>query len=255
MNPALAGLPALAFGFMLVAARVGSALLAGPGFGEADLPPSIRLALALLLALLVFPLVQARLPAEPAAIGSLVALVAVEALVGAWLGFVARMIALALAVAGGLISLMIGMSSVLQMDPAFGAQTTALQRMLNLASIALFFASGLYLYPLHAVIGSYELIPPRSGLDGGGAAQVAIAAISGGFGLALRLAAPFVVGAMVWQGAVGLLSRLVPAIQVYAVMPPAQILGGLALLGAGAALILSSWLSGAQDLLAHLPGL
>jgi len=251
----LAQLPSLAFGFILVVARVGSALLAGPGFGEADLPPTIRLSLALLLAFLIYPLVQSQLPPEPDQIGTLIALVAIEVLIGAWLGFVARVIVMALAIAGGLISLMAGLSSVLQLDPSFGAQTTALQRMMNLASVALFFASGLYLYPLHAIIGSYELIPPHIGLDGAGAVQAVITAVAGSFGLAIRLAAPFIVTSMLWQSAIGLLGRLVPSIHVHLVTPPAQILGGLALFALGMGLIVSTWTDSVQTALSLLPGL
>jgi flagellar biosynthetic protein FliR len=251
----LAGLPTLAFGFMLVVARVGSALLTGPGFGEADVPPSIRLGLALLLAILLYPLVQARLPVEPANVGTLLLLVAFEVMIGAWLGFVARVIVMALAIAGGLVSLMAGLSSVLQLDPAFGAQTTALQRMMNLASIALFFASGLYLYPLHAIIGSYDLIPPRSGLDGAGAMQVVITAVSGCFRLAILLAAPFIVTSLLWQSAIGLLGRLVPTIHVHLVTPPAQIMGGVALLALGLGLIIVTWIGSVRSALSLLPGL
>ncbi len=251
----LAELPAVAFGFMLVVARVGSALLTGPGFGEGDLPPSIRLALAVLLAMLLYPIVQGALPPAPEAAGQLLAIVAVEVLVGAWLGFVARVIVMALSIAGGLISLMIGISSVLQFDPAFSAQTMALQRLMNLASVVIFFSSGLYLFPLHAMIGSYELIPPRGGFDSSGAIQIVITAISNCLGLAIRLAAPFIVTSTVWQGAIGLLGRLVPAIQVHLVTPPAQIMGGVALLALSFALIVANWTSSMHDALASMPGM
>jgi flagellar biosynthetic protein FliR len=251
----LRDLPGLGFGFLLVVARVGSAMLAGPGLGETEIPPSVRAALAVLVAALVYPLLRGALPPPPESVPALLGLLGLEILVGAWMGFLARALVLALSVAGGVISLMVGVSSVLQIDPALGAQAPALQRALGLAAIALLFASGLYLLPLRAILGSYTLIPPGGGFDTGGAAQLAARAVADGFGLGLRLAAPFVVTAFVWHAAMGFLSRLVPNIQVHVVSAPAQILSGLALLAAAAGVLFHSWSDATAAALAALPGL
>ena len=49
----------------------------------------------------------------------------------------ARLIVLALSVSGSVISLMVGLSSVLQIDPSLGTQVPALQRLLGLAAVVL----------------------------------------------------------------------------------------------------------------------
>jgi flagellar biosynthetic protein FliR len=48
--------------------------------------------------------------------------------------------------------------------------------------------------------------------------------------LALRLAAPFVIGALVLNVALGLLARLAPQVQIFFVAIPGQIVAGIALL-------------------------
>ena len=48
-------LPALAFGAVLVAARVGGALMLLPGLGEPEVPPTVRLCLLLALVALLLP--------------------------------------------------------------------------------------------------------------------------------------------------------------------------------------------------------
>ena len=151
-------LPTMAFGFVLVIARVGTTLLVGPGLGETEIPATVRVALAVVLAALVFPLLQANLPPLPDSVPMLLSLIGIEILVGAWLGFMARMLVMALAMAGGMISFMVGLSSVLQIDPSLGTQVAALQRAMGLAAVALLFASGLYLLPVQAVMGNYEVI-------------------------------------------------------------------------------------------------
>ena len=251
----LQGLPSAAFGFMLVLARVGTALLTGPGLGDNDVPPTIRAAVAIVLSFLVYPLLGAGLPRLPDAVAGLVGLLSLEILVGAWMGFMTRVLVMALAMAGNIVSFMIGLSTVLQVDPTLGAQVPSLQRMFGLAAVALLFASGLYVLPIQAILGSYETIPPGVAFDAGGAAQLVTRAVADSFGLALRLAAPFVIACLVWQAVLGFVSRLVPSIQVHVVSAPAQILGGLALLAAAILIMLAQWSTGMLRAFSSLPGL
>ena len=246
-------LPSFGFGFVLVLARVGTAMLTGPGLGENDIPPTIRAGLAAVLSALVFPTLWARLPAAPAGVPDLVALIVLELVAGAWLGFMTRLWVTALGMAGSVISLMVGLSSVLQIDPSVGSQVPALQRMLSLTAIAILFATGFYWLPLQAVADSYDVLPAGSPLDAGGAARLVTAAVSGSFALSLRLAAPFVLSCLVWHAALGFVSRLVPTIQVHLVSAPAQIIGGLALLAAAMPVMASNWSAAMMRSLALLP--
>ena len=252
---AMRDLPSLGFGFALVLARVGTAMLTGPGLGENEIPPTVRAGLAAVCTALVLPALRTSLPAVPDAVPELVALLVLEAVVGAWLGFMTRVLVAALGMAGNIVSLLVGLSSVLQIDPSIGTQVPALQRMLSLSAIALLFSTGLYLLPVQAIVGSYDLLSPGSLLDAGGAAGLVTAALNDSFALALRLAAPFIITNLVWQAALGFVSRLVPAIQVHLVSAPAQIVGGLALLIGAISLMMSRWSAAMTQSLAALPGL
>jgi flagellar biosynthetic protein FliR len=53
---------------------------------------------------------------------------------------------------------------------------------------------------------------------------------------------------------VGLLARLVPRLQVYFVAIPAQVLGGIALVGVLATALLAAWLDAVRVGFASLPG-
>ena len=59
-------IPELAMAFMLTFARVGTLVMLLPGIGEQMIPPRMRLAFALLLTLVLFPLTRTLLPASPA---------------------------------------------------------------------------------------------------------------------------------------------------------------------------------------------
>jgi flagellar biosynthesis protein FliR len=248
----LHSLPGWAFALSIVLARSVAALMLLPGFAEAEIPSVIRAGFALAIAALLVPLIAPDLPPVPDAPLQLLALLANEILAGATLGFMARLVSLSLPVAGQVLSTMIGLSNVLQPDPALGGQATPISIMFGLIAPLLIFTTGLYALPLGALAGSYATWPPGHLPEGGVTAVVT--SFSGFFLLALRLAAPFLVAGLLWQATLGLLARLVPNLQVFSLAMPGQILGGILLLGLLAGGLLTLWQEAARDAFATLPG-
>jgi flagellar biosynthetic protein FliR len=246
-------LSTLAFAFVLVMCRCGAAVMLLPGFGEEEPPVMLRVGVAGALAVLLVPVVAPVLPALPAGFMKLSGMVAVELLAGGMLGWLARLVALALPAAGQIISLMTGLSSVLQPDPTFGAQSAALGRLFSLLAPVLMLATGLYALPLGALAGSYAVLPAGGAIASGELAEVAVRAVSASFALALRLAAPFVLLSTIWHVGLGLMARLVPQIQIYFAALPGQVLGGLLLLVVLAGPLIHAWLSASSDALGVLP--
>ncbi len=247
----LAALPGWAFAFALVLCRCGAAVMLLPGLGEAEPPAILRAGLALALVALVLPGVGAlQQPEGWTAAGA----VGAELLCGGVLGWLARCVSLALPMAGQVISFMLGLSSVVTPDPELG-QSSAVMKLFSLAAPVLVLGTGLWALPVAALSGSYALVPPGHLLPVADSADAAVRAGAAAFGLALRLAAPFVLASVVWQVALGLLARLIPQLQVYFAALPGQILGGLALLAVLATGIADAWVSSARDSLVSLPGL
>ena len=247
----LAALPAWAYAFVLVLSRCGAAVMLLPGLGEAEPPAALRAGLALAFTALVLPGVGA-LPAPDG--WAAAAAVAAELLCGGLLGWLARCVALALPMAGQVISYMLGLSSVVVPDPALG-QSGATMRLFALAAPVLVLGTGLWMLPVAALAGSYSLVPPGHLLPVADTTQAAVAAVTGAFALALRLAAPFVLASVLWNVALGTLGRLIPHLQLYFAAVPGQVLGGLALLALLATGMMEAWLSNARDGFAALPGL
>jgi flagellar biosynthetic protein FliR len=243
----LDALPALAFHGVLVLARLGAAVLLLPGLGEQDVPPAIRLALVLALVAVMLSGLAGSLPPMPAELPELLRLILTETAIGLWLGLLARLIALALAQTGQVVALMIGLASPLQTDPMFGAQSTATGRLFTLMAAVLILSSGLYGLPLRALAESYVVLPPGDPLPLGQTAETVARAVADSLALSLRLAAPLVLAAMLGNFALGLLARVAPQMQVFIIAAPAQIMGGLLLLGLLLPVMLSVWLAAAGD--------
>ncbi len=251
----LAALPGWAFAFALVLSRAGMAVMLLPGLGEAEPPAMVRAGLALAITVLLVPVVAPSVPAVPTAGLDGAAMVATELLVGSLLGWTARLPALALGMAGAVLSYMLGLSSVVQQDPALGGQSAAMSRLFGLVAPVLILSTGLYALPLTALAGSYQLMPPGSTMPAGPLAESITGALVACFGLALRLSAPFLLAGLVFQVALGLLARLVPQLQVYTAATPGQILGGIVLLGVLASHILGAWTEAVSAAWSGLPGL
>ena len=249
----IAALPSLVFALALVLCRVGMVVMLMPGLGEVEAPPMVRVGLALGLAILLLPSISTRVPTVPDGMAG-PQMVAAELLTGLALGWLARLPALALAMAGAIISLLIGLANVLQPDPALGGQSTALARLFGIAAPVLILATGLYTLPVSALAGSYNLIGPGGVLPAGDTADLMIKMAGSALALALQLSAPFLVAGIVFQFAVGLVARVTPQFQAFTIAAPGQILGGLVLLGLLASHVLSTWETSVSASWAMLPG-
>ena len=252
-----AELPLLAFHAMLLLARIGAAVMLLPGLGEAEVPATLRLALALALVALLLPVLGPALPALPGEPAELARLLLVETAVGLWLGLLARLLALALAQAGQVAALMTGLASPLQADALFGAQTTALGHCFALLAALLVLGSGLYALPLRALAESYAALPPGAPLPAGAVAEAVATAVGQSLALALRLAAPLVLLAVLGNLGFALLARIAPQVQVFVLAAPAQILAGLLLLALLLPALLGAWHAALREdlLLLGPPGL
>jgi flagellar biosynthetic protein FliR len=240
--------------FALVLARVGAMMLLLPGLGESVTPAIVRIGLALSITILVLPDVQPMVPVVPESGIRMALMVASEVTTGLWFGWLARVIVLALPVGAQIIAYLIGLASVLQPDAELGAQSTALGKLFELAAPMLILVSGLYVLPLRALDGLFQLIPPGHVLPAGDSAEVVIHAVGVAFSLALQLASPFVVADVVWHIAIGQIARVGGRMQIYFVSMPGQILGGLALLMMTGSAIILAWRDNAQSFLDLLPG-
>ena len=228
-------LPGIAAPFLLTFARVGTLVMLMPGFGENLVSARLRLAFALLVSLLLFPMVRPLLPVQDATPGApgLIALLFGEILIGLVLGLTVRMVLAALQTAGIVISQQLGLSYAMTVDPTMGGQQAALGNFLTLLGITLILATDLHHLALDAIGRSYMILPPDGVPGMGEAAQLAVRAIGRGFTLAVQISAPFLAFALLFNLGLGVLSRLMPQLQVFFVAVPASILiGMLILLGA-----------------------
>jgi flagellar biosynthetic protein FliR len=243
-----------AFALVLVLARIGATFALLPGLGETTIPAVVKAGMVLIVSLLVLPIIEPALPPRPATEVALGFMVLTELLNGMWFGWLARILTTSLPLAGQFIADFAGLANVLQPSPDLGAQTTAISRMYDVAVPVLIMSTGLYQLLLSALIGFYQLIPPGSLAWVPDSAAATVTVVAESFNLALRLSAPFILAAISWHVAIGLIARLVPRLQIFFVAMPGQIGIGLLLLAAMAAPTVGAWLEAMRAGLLTLPG-
>lgn len=250
----LAALPSLAFQAMLVFARMGASVMLLPALGESDLPAPYRLGMGLAFVPVLLPVLEPSLPPAPDAVADVLRLVLIEIGIGIWIGSLARLAMLGLSVAAQFMAAAIGLTSAMVQDPTVGQGGTALSRLVGLAALVMVMAMGLHHLPIAAMAESYAVLPPGIGFPAAEATETIVAMGAESLDLALRLSAPFMLGAVVANVALGLLSRVAPQIQIYFVAVPGQVLAGLVLLGLIIPSLLNIAMPALQAAFTALPG-
>ena len=223
-------LPAYGAAFILMFARIGTMLMLLPGLGELMVPARVRLTSALVLAAVMMPLHRAAYQIDLQSIGPVLVMLGEELLVGAVLGMTARLTIAALQVTGSVVAQQLGLGFVTAVDPTQGQQGVILGNFLTILGIALLFATNLHHLVIAALDDSYTLFVPGEVPLTGDMAALMTRTLAGAFRVGVQLSAPFLVFGLLFNLGLGLLSRLMPQMQVFFVGMPLSILAGLMML-------------------------
>ena len=212
------------FGFLLVFCRMGSAIMILPGFGEAYVAPRMRLFLAVLFSALLAPVIQ-KMPVVPGNTFALVSVVVPEILIGLFIGGLSRMIISALHIAGTIIAYQASLSSSLTQNiTSFQGQDSTIGNLLSMTAVVLLFVTDLHHLMLRGLADSYTLFLPGQLPPFDDFSHHATLMMSGVFQTAVQLAAPnIVIGLMLYLGG-GILSRLMPNMQIFFILTSPQLL-------------------------------
>lgn len=220
-------LPAQFFAFFLVFSRVGAALSMMPGLGEGLVSIRVRLAFAMLVSFLTVPLVQDTLPAMPPSALQLAVLVAGEVVIGLFIGTLSRIALTILEMAGFIISMQIGLASATAFNPSLGAQGSVPGALLSTIGVLLILATNLHHIFMLGVVDSYTVFTPGAPLPVQDFSMAVTRAVADGFRVALQIGAPLLVIGVLFQVSIGVLSRLMPQLQIFFIVLPFQLLLGV----------------------------
>lgn len=213
----------------LVFCRVGTCMMVAPGYSRSNIPVQVRLFLAINVTLMLVPLLEAtvRPAVEGVTTSALVGAICSELMIGFVIGLSARVFFSALETMATLIASAIGLGTAGVVED--GEHVPALVPIITLSAAVLFFLTDQHWELLRGLISSYRIWVPTVGISIDSSLTQLVENLSEAFTLALRVASPFIIYAVIVNFAVGLANKLTPAIPVYFISIPFVLLGGLML--------------------------
>lgn len=239
----------------IVFCRVGVCLMILPGFSGGRIPPTVRLFVAIAIALAVLPAVgQSTAPAAKSDGLGLAVFIVTEVMIGLFLGFLVRIFYLALEFFAIAMANFAGYGSVFMQAIDDNSSTTAFSELVTLPSIALFFIMDLHVAVISMLQSSYTLVSVGRWIGSAIDTGILVNAFKNSFVLMLQMSAPLLVYSLTLNFVLGLLNKLIPQVPIYFVSAPFLIVGGLVLLMQTDGAILQAFSSSVGQWIGELGG-
>ena len=231
------------FSFLLIFTRLGTAFMIMPGIGDSFIPTRVRLLMVLGMSFVLIPVVIQYMPSSVPPFSLLLTLMVMEFMIGLFIGTIARIFMAALDVAGMLIATTSGLANAQVFNPSLASQGSITGAFLSMVGLLLLFVTNLHHMLIYGLVESYTVFPVGDLPATGSMAELVSRGVSSAFLIGFQIAVPFIVVAMLLYIGMGVLSRLMPQVQVFILALPVQIMLSMVTL----ALVLSAamifWLS------------
>lgn len=215
--------------FLFPLARIFGLLASAPIFNNAAQPQRIRLGVGVVITLAIVPVLPP-MPAVPPGSWLGFGILAQQMLIGALLGFTLRIAFAAVDVAGELIGFQMSLSFATFYDPQSGGQTPILAEFLGLFATLIFLALNGHLLTLQVLVESFRLLPITATPFGAGSFASMLAWSSVLFSAGLLLALPLITALLIANLAMGVLARVAPQLNIFAVGFPVTLTTGFIVL-------------------------
>lgn len=207
---------------MLAAVRVTAFLVVAPPFSFNGIPARIKAMLAIGLAIAMAPRITTGYVALET--GPFMWALLMQLVIGFFLGFLVMLTFAAVQSAGNLVDLFGGFQMAQAFDPQAMLNGAQFTRFFHLAALALLFATDGYQMILAGLMRTFEVLPVTASIEG----VITVEALAGGltqmFLAALQIAGPLIVILFLADVGLGLLTRVAPALNAFALGFPLKIL-------------------------------
>lgn len=237
---------------LLIFMRMAGCFMFIPGFGDIFVTPQARLGTAMIISVLLLPIVGHTLPPMPSSALLLGIIVVGEIIAGVFIGLFARMIMTALDMAGQIIAFNMSLSNAFVFNPSLAVQGTLVGSFLTVGAILLIFATDGYQLLLRAMVDSYTLLIPGDLPATQDMAETISRLVADTFRLGVQISAPLLVVGVLFNVGMGIVSRLVPQIQVFFISIPVQLVVLMSIFAATLTASLMWFMQGFRDLITPL---
>jgi flagellar biosynthetic protein FliR len=209
--------------FLLIFTRVVAVLWLLPLFSSRAVSAPFKAGLSLLIAYLLFDSMtfEQSFSSDPY---MMLLFVFKEVFIGLAIGFSVRVLFVAVNVAGEIISIQSGFSFARFMDPLSMAQVSIIEQMKSLLAMLLFLATDSHHILIRAMVSSFKDVPIGSVMIQQSLFQYLIVATGKVFVTGFKIGAPIIVTLLFVEVALGMLSKMIPQINIFIEGVPLKII-------------------------------
>lgn len=213
--------------FIWPLSRILALIATAPILGNPSTPVRVKLGLAIMMTILVTPTVEKSLPDVDPASGLGLIVLLQQLLIGIAIGFVMRIVFVAVEMAGELIGLQMGLGFAIFVDPQNSGQIDVIGRFLGVIASLAFLAMNGHLMMLALISQSFSTLPV--GVSGMNEFTFQTLANWGQeiFKSGLQLSLPVITALLITNLALGILTRAAPQLNIFAVGFPLTLSIGL----------------------------
>lgn len=197
--------------------------------GRSGVPGMVKAGMSLVLAVAVYSFTPNSAPAVPATALELSVRLLLELALGYVVAMVVHFFFYVVLQAGQLIDAQMGMNMSETYDPSMGTNVSLTGNLLNIMMALLFFAAGGHITLLRILLGSGEIIPFGSVSLGTQASTYLLECFASCVVLAFKLSLPILAAELIGELGMGILMKVIPQINVFAINFELKIILGLAL--------------------------
>jgi len=216
--------------FTIVLFRTASILFFSPIYNQTSLPLIIKIGLALVIAIAIFPTINSTQLVLPDNLPNFILIIFKEVAVGFLIGYSATLAFGAFVMAGELISTEMGLAMAELVDPLFGDRISPIAQILQIVGLVLFFAMNGHHWLINALVLSYKTVPITGFIESGVSISKMIQLFSGLLVSAIKIAAPIMIILALVVVVSGFLARSTPEINIFLIIFPTKIIVGVLIL-------------------------
>lgn len=226
--------------FILILIRVSVILFLFPFFSARVIPVLAKAGLALMVTILLFPVIDIKMVEFPETSWAMVQLVLAEMIIGMILGLLVQVFFEGVRIMGQMVGFQTGFAITNILDPQSGTQVSIFSNMAYLVAIVIFLTLNGHHIVLAAIRESFEIINIGSLSLNRQIFQKMMDVSAEMFALAIKIGAPAIAALLFTKVAFGLITKLMPQMNIMIVAFPVQIVIGLIFFGMSLHVLLSA---------------
>lgn len=212
---------------LLVIVRISCFVFIAPFFGTVNVPGRVKIGFSVFVALLIFNFVD-KTGIEYTGLLGYAVIVLREGITGLLIGLAANVCNSIILFAGNIIDMDIGLSMATEFDPMMKSQVTITGNLYSYFILLLLIATNMHHYILRALVDSYTVIPVNGQVfDWGSLLTTMVQFMTNMFVIAFRIILPIFACIMILNCILGIMAKVAPQMNMFAVGMQMKILVGL----------------------------